>query len=141
MLAEIIRSPRPQWFWARVERVYSARRGLAPGCEGKEIEFVGAPNHWGAAPLTVGDRALVFVRFISGRLYAEAWRGHMVVEEVAGAAHAVFPHRELWLSEEVPEPVRSAARQDPRRPYASVIPFVVVEGYLQSLLADIERGE
>lgn len=101
-MVEIVASPRPQAFRALVKRIYSARKGLSSDLLGSEIEFVGAPAHWGQVSLAVGDTALVFLKSISGRLYEEAWRGHMVLEKIEGVVYAIFQHRELWLSSGVP---------------------------------------
>ncbi|WP_374420565.1 hypothetical protein [Chromobacterium sp.] len=62
----------------------------------------------------------------------------MVVEEIDAVQYAIFPHKELWLSEEVPLEIRGGSRQDPSRPYATAISLDVVECYLLKL---IERTE
>ncbi|WP_459204279.1 hypothetical protein ACQVRV_24280 (plasmid) [Ralstonia pseudosolanacearum] len=138
VMVEIVESPQPQSFRARVKRVYTARKGVDAGSLGSELEFVGGPAHWGQASLAVGDTALVFLKAISGRLYEEAWRGHMVVEQIDGDAYAVFQHRELWLSQAVPASLRYCSRQDPNRSYASVVRLDVLETYLLALIEQME---
>ncbi|MGC5935123.1 hypothetical protein LDP04_25070 [Ralstonia pseudosolanacearum] len=140
VMVEIVGSPQPQSFRARVERVYAARKGVDAGLLGSELEFVGGPAHWGQASLAVGDTALVFLKSISGRLYEEAWHGHMVVEQIDGDAYAVFQHRELWLSPGVPASLRYCLRQDPNRPYASVVRLDVLETYLLALIEQMDHG-
>ena len=140
VMVEIVASPQPQCFRARVERVYSARKGVDAASCGQEIEFVGSPPSWGQISLAVGDVALVFLKSISGRLYEEAWRGHMFVEQIDGERYAVFQHRELWLSPEVPEFLRACSRQDPKRPSASAIRLEALQAYLFSLIENTGRG-
>lgn len=140
VMVEIVESPQPQCFRARVERVYSARKGVDAASSGQDIEFVGSPPNWGQISLSVGDVALVFLKSISGRLYEEAWHGHMFVERIDGERYAVFQHRELWLSPEIPECLRACSRQDPTRPSASAIQLEALEAYLFSLIEKTDRG-
>lgn len=140
VMVEIVDSPQPQCFRARVERVYSARKGVDAASCGQEIEFVGSPPNWGQISLAVGDVALVFLKSISGRLYEEAWHGHMFVEQIDGEGYAVCQHRELWLSPEVPESLRACSRQDPKRPSASAIRLEALLAYLFSLIEKTDRG-
>ncbi|MBB6583671.1 hypothetical protein [Ralstonia solanacearum] len=87
-----------------------------------------------------GDTALVFLKSVSGRLYEEAWHGHMVVEQIDGDDYAVFQHRELWLSPDVPASLRYCLRQDPKRPYASVVRLDFLETYLLALIEQMDHG-
>ena len=61
VMAQIAESPKPQCFIARVERVFSARKGVDATSLGRLIEFVGSSPNWGQTSLTVGDVALVFL--------------------------------------------------------------------------------
>lgn len=139
VMAEIVESPKPQCFIARVERVFSARKGVDATSLGRLIEFVGSPPNWGQTSLTVGDVALVFLKSISGRLYEEAWHGHMFVEQIDGECYAIFQHRELWLSPDVPASLRACARQDPKRSSASAIRLEALQAYLFSLIEHTDR--
>lgn len=89
-----------------------------------------APGSWGAVPLVVGARALVLLRQISGRLYEDAWQGHLLIEEINGSDYAIFPLPELWLAAEVPEALRAAAVQHPKQPKATAIEFNAVQDFL-----------
>ena len=140
VLVKVLCSPRPQVLRAKVARIYSAKKGMAANCLGSEIEFVQSPGHWGDVGLAVGDQALLFVRSISGQLYEDAWRGHMVVEEIEGNLYAIFQFKELWLNEDVPSSIRENSRQDPKRPYATAIRFDALESYLLGLIENAERG-
>lgn len=139
VMIEVVGLPRPQCLRAQVSRVYVSRPEISAGLLEPEIEFVGAPAHWGQVPLALGDTALVFLKAISGRLYEEAWHGHMVIEQIDGETFAIFQHRELWLAPGVPASIREYSRQDPRRPYASAVRLDVLEAYLQTLLDNVGR--
>lgn len=140
IMVKVIDSPRPQSFRARVERIYTARKGIEAQWLGTEIEFVGCPPNWGQVPLAAGDVALLFVKMTSGRLYEDTWRGHMVVEEIDGELYAIFQHKELWLSSGVPSLLRDCSRQDPRRSYATAIRFDAMEAYLLALIEQTGDG-
>lgn len=134
LLVEVVGSPRPQTLCVKVERVYSTRKGDESVTLGSEIEIVSSPGTWGDTALSVGERALLFVRLISGRLYEDAWRGHMLVEEIGDCMYAIFPYRQLWSSEDVPVSIKSCSRQDPKRPYATAIRLDAMEAYLIDLI-------
>lgn len=138
VLIDVVDSPRPQVLKARVEKVYSARHGVEHGFLSREIEFVCSPGTWGNVSLVVGERAILFISKTHNVLYENSWRGHMVVEEIDAVQYAIFPHKELWLSEEVPLEIRSGARQDPNRSYATAICLDVVECYLLKLIGRAE---
>ncbi|GLU34489.1 hypothetical protein WKR88_20555 [Trinickia caryophylli] len=140
VMVEILGAPRPQCFRARVTRIYAARKGVDAASLGSEIEFVGSPAHWGQSPLAVGNTALVFLKSVSGKLYEEAWHGHLFVEPIDGTTYAIFQQRELWSSTDVPASLRDCARQDPKRPNASAVRLDAVEAYLQALIAQTDRG-
>jgi hypothetical protein len=109
----VVGSPGQQKLRAKLLRIYSARRGVDLSWLDTEIEFVGGPPHWGAALLEVGEDAVVFIRSINGRLYEVAWNGHMAVGPIDGEEYAIYPHRELWLSNTLPESIRTHSRPDP----------------------------
>jgi hypothetical protein len=140
ILLRVVGSPSPQVLRAKVERIYSARKGIDRKCLGKEIEFVRSPGNWGDVALEVGERALVFISGISDNLYEDAWRGHLIVEEVNGNLFAIYQHKELWLCEGVPEIIRACSSQDAKRPYATAIQFEALENYLIDLIEDIDRS-
>ncbi|MGO4502608.1 MULTISPECIES: hypothetical protein [unclassified Dyella] len=134
VMVKVVGAPKPQTFRAKVQRIYAARKGIQVTDLGAEIEFVGSPNHWGQVALALGDEALLFVRSVSGRLYEDSWHGHMVLERIDGILYAIYQKRELWLGESVPASIKSCARQDPERPYATAICFDALEDYLTSLI-------
>jgi hypothetical protein len=127
----------PQRVRVRVERVYSTQHGLAAKQAGAEIEFVGLGGGWGSDRLAAGQRALVLLATISGRLYES---GHLVVEDVDGVEHAIYRARELWKREDVPVAIRENSRQDPRRLSATAIRFEVIERYLLELIRRVETA-
>ncbi|APC15421.1 hypothetical protein BLL42_06655 [Pseudomonas frederiksbergensis] len=139
VLVNVVDAPRPQILRAKVERIYTTGKGIDSASLGSEIEFVRSGGSWGDVALAVGDKALLFVKLISGKLYEDAWHGHMVVEEIEGDLYAIFQHKELWLSEDVPSSIRECSRQDPKRPYATAIRFDIMETYLLSLIEGIEQ--
>jgi hypothetical protein len=137
----VLAAPAPQTLRAELEHVYRATPGAQGWAAGSQIEFVASPSHWGSAVLHPGDHAVVFLRRIAGKLYQDPWRGHLFVEDIGGVPHAVYQHRELWLSDELPAALRGAARQDPRREYASAIRLDAFEAYLRSLVDRCDRVE
>ena len=137
----VIDSPASQVLRATVERIYSASKGINPRTLGQEIEFTRSPGHWGDVSLSIGERALVFVASISGRLYEDPWHGHMVVDEIDGCQYASFPGRDLWLRDDFPASLRAYSKQDPKRSYATAIRFDVIERYLVELIADERKLE
>jgi hypothetical protein len=137
----VLAAPAPQTLRAELAHVYRETPGLQGLAPGSQIEFVSSPGHWGSAVLRPGDDAVVFLRRIAGKLYQDPWRGHLFVEDIDGVPHAVFQHRELWLSEDLPAALRAAARQDPRRAYASAIRLDAFETYLRSLIQRRDRVE
>lgn len=136
VVARVIESLGSQMLRAELEHIYSASHGMGNYEIGTEFEFVRSPGHWGDVPLKIGDRAFLFVGFVSGHLYEDAWRGHMVIEKIDGEPHAIFQFKELWLSQDVPSLIRENSRQDPKRPYASAIRFDVIESYLRGLIGN-----
>jgi hypothetical protein len=137
VLAQVTSAPRPQVLRAKIERIYSTGKGIVYGFLNSEVEFVRSGGTWGDVALKVGEQALLFVASVSGKLYEDVWHGHMVVEDIEGSLYAIYPRKELWLSEDIPTLIRVASRQDPKRSYATAIRFDVMEEYLISL---IERG-
>ncbi|POA33801.1 hypothetical protein, partial [Pseudomonas sp. GW456-R21] len=89
--------------------------------------------------LIVGDQAILFVKSISGELYEDPWRGHMLVEQIEGASYAIFQYKELWLREDIPSSIRTCSRQDPKRPYATAIRLDVMEAYLSSVIEELNN--
>ena len=140
ILLHVVSSPSPQVLRAKVERIYSVRRGIDLKCLEKEIEFVRSPGSWGDVALEVGERALVFISIVSDKYYEDAWRGHMIVEEKNGNLFAIYQHKELWLCEDVPEMIRACSEQDTKRPFATAIRFEVLEDYLIDLIASTDSG-
>lgn len=141
IIIRILRSLGNQLLVGSVEDIYSARKGIKWSDLGSEIEFICSPGTWGDVALVVGDRAILFVSLISGKLYEDAWRGHMLIEEIEKDNYVIFPHRELWLNEDVPAEIRAGAREDPRRPYATAIRFDAMDSYLRNLLEMINGGK
>lgn len=137
VLLEVISEPRPQLLRARLLKIYSARIGLEGRLVGDEIEFVHGPDTWGNTAIEVGETALVFISPISGLLYEDSWRGHMLIEDIEGIPHAIFPHLNVGT-----DPASFAARavQDPKRTYARAIPLEELETYLLDLIAIVDKS-
>lgn len=140
VIAEILGEPQPQSYTAKLKKIYTARKGVKTIWLGSDIDFVGGIGTWGQETLNVGETAVIFLRSISGQLYESSWRGHMVIEEINGVSYAVFQYKELWLSKYVSESLRVHAQQDPKRSYASVIRFDVLEAYLLDLIKQADHG-
>jgi hypothetical protein len=132
-LVKIVGVPGPQVLRAFVEKIYTAKKGMSLNFLGKEIDFVSSPGHWGNVALNVGDRAIVFLKSITGQLYEDPWKGHLILEDIDGVTYASFQERELWLRDEVPDTIRINSRQDPLRSYATAIRFDIFEKYLTYL--------
>lgn len=139
VLVQVTSAPRPQVLRAKIGRRYSTGKGIIYGFLNSEIEFVRSGGTWGDVALEVGEQALLFVASVSGKLYEDIWHGHMVVEDIEGSLYAIYPRKELWLSEDVPSLIRSASRQDPKRSYATAIRFDVMETYLLNLIEKCGR--
>ena len=130
VLCRVVATSGPQTLRAIAERVRSNGHGCSAR-GGEAFEFVHAPGSWGAVPLAVGDRALVFVRGISGRLYEEASNGHWNVQTVAGEDVAILPAASLGGSTDLPDELRSVVRPAPGRPSSSAValePLLVLLG-------------
>ena len=95
VLLQLVAAPLPQVARGKVERVYSARHGIDQTLQRKELNFVCAPDHWGQTKLQPGERALVFLSTISGKLYEDPWRGHIVIEVIDGVQFGMYKHKEL----------------------------------------------
>ncbi len=134
VLVEIIEPAGPQSLTARVEKIYSCARTNSKIDLGSDIEFVYAPANWGREALAKGDRALLFVSNTSGRLYEDIWNGHFVIENIAGEVYAIYQLKQLWLDKGIPEKIRGASIQDPKRSYATAINFKQLEQYIQKLI-------
>jgi hypothetical protein len=132
-------SSRPHVLRAKVEHIYSCRKGITPENLGSEIEFFSGPESWGNVPLQVGERALLFVRNLSGMLNEYPWRGHMVLEEIGGELYALLQFPELWLREDLPMAMREVARQHPAKRNWSIIRFEVLEAYLKEVIEGAEH--
>ncbi|NHV29405.1 hypothetical protein [Burkholderia sp. D-99] len=139
VLVSVLDSPRPQVFRAQVEHLYSTGKGIAPDHLGAELEFVGGPPTWGNVPLQVGERALMFVSARSGSFGEYPWRGHMVLEEIAGGTYTRLHIPEMWLRDDLPVDVRAAASPHPTRRNASIVRFSVLERYLSDLIGKAVR--
>lgn len=122
---------------ARVIKIYSARKGMQRFRCGEEIDFVYGSSVYGNTALLVGETAVVFLTDISGILHEDSWRGHMVVEDIEGVPHAIFPH--LAVSADPASPA-SRAVQDPKRAYARAIAFAELETYLLELIAKANKS-
>lgn len=137
VLLDVKSEPEPQSLRAKLLKVYSSGKCLGGAHPGDEIEFVHGPSTWGNTAMQVGERAIVFLRPISGRLYENSWRGHMLIEDISGVPHAIFPHLKVSTD---PASFASRAVQDPKRPHARAIPLAELETYLLDLIAKVENS-
>lgn len=135
----VVASLAQQSLRVKVEKIYSEGKGAKRYELGSEIEYVHAPETWGNECLEIGQRAIVFLSEISGRLYEAPWRGHLTIEAINGESYAIFQHRELWLDKAVPLNIRESSRQDPRRSYTTAIKFDVLEVYLSDVIDRVGR--
>jgi hypothetical protein len=134
VLVHVTGAPRPQVLRAKIGRIYSTGEGVVRSFLNSEVEFIRSGGTWGDVALKVDEQALLFVKSISGKLYEDPWHGHMIVEDIEGDLYAIYPRKELWLSDDVPTLIRESSRQDPKRSYATAIHFDVMEEYLLGLV-------
>ena len=135
VMLRVLSEPEPQHLHAQLLHIYSARKGMAHCQPGDKIRFLQAPNSWGAVPMVPGETAIVFLTLSADQFYEAPWQGHLIIEDIEGKPFASFPHRELWLSENLPPSVCSQTRQDPKRTYASAMALAPFEDYLHQLIA------
>lgn len=138
VLVSVMDSPRPHVFRAKVEHIYSCRKGIMPEHLGADIEFYSGPTSWGNVPLNIGERALLFVRKLSGVLNEYPWHGHMVLMEMDDELYASVQTPELWLRDDLPATVKAVSRSDPTRRNCSLVRFDALETYLKELIGGIE---
>ncbi|WP_437984114.1 hypothetical protein [Sorangium sp. So ce117] len=126
-----------QQYTGFVEKVFS-RRFEGPKRYGDGLlEFVGSPGHWGQVTLKDGERAIVFVRYLthSDRYYQDHWRGHLTIVEGGDIAVANWPLLKeggVWE----PEYLRSAARLlEPSNPGKVALPYKLLEQHLHEEIA------
>ena len=134
VIVSVIDSPSPHLLRAKVERIYSCRRGITPDHLGATIEFYRGPTTWGNIGLEPGDRALLFVGKRSDVFNEYPWRGHMWLEDLDSEPCATVKIEELWLRDDLPESVKAASRPHPTKRNHSVIRFVEWEAYLKTLI-------
>lgn len=124
-----------QKYVGTVEKVYSRRfEGPNPYDSGP-LSFVGSTGSWGNQPLRDGERALVFMGYItySQRYYQEHWQGHFSViaedSELLAVAnwHLLSPEVKAWG----PDYLRkSAFLLDNDKPGHVAMPFNLLERHL-----------
>jgi hypothetical protein len=132
----VIGMPERQHYTAKVIKIYSSDHGAVMFLADEEISFVGLPTTWGSVPLEIGDCALVFLRLLeSGKLYEFHWRGHLWLEEIEGETYAIYQEKQVWNKSYFPEELKSCAREDPKRSYATAIQFDALERYIVNLIA------
>ena len=134
VLLRVVGSPDRQVLRAKIEKIYSARHGIEGKRVGEELDFVCSAGTWGDVPLAQGERSLVFLYAHNGKFYEDPWRGHLIVEDIAGQTYGIYPHKQLWLAPDVPDEIKSHAIPDPARAQASAIVFTALESYLAGLI-------
>lgn len=134
VLVEVVGNPKPQVLEAKVNQIYSSRKGIKADFLNSKIEFIHSPENWGSVALKVGQRALLFVSDIAGKLYEGGWQSHMVIDEIEGDLYAIYNHPKLWVHSDVPKMIKDGARQDPKNSNATAIPFASIESYLKNLI-------
>ncbi|MFP5390201.1 MAG: hypothetical protein ACLGI6_01450 [Gammaproteobacteria bacterium] len=137
VLVTIVATLKPPALRAKVLKIYSARRGVTSDMLGREIEFDHGPNSWGNVEMRLGETGIVFLSSWSGRLTEDPWRGHMVVEDIDGAPHAIFPHMAPVAHT---NGLYHLSRPDPKRSYARAVPLDATEKYMRELIAEIDRS-
>lgn len=143
-LVLVARKTGPQQYTGEVERVYS-RRFQGPNPYDGSFSFVGTPDHWGSKTLDDGERALVFVSYLSNsqRYYQLHWRGHFSLCDIAGTLHAVAHWRLLDEGDRGrwgPDYLRdSAFLADAAKPWQVALPFNLLERHLLEEIEQIEH--
>jgi hypothetical protein len=90
VLCRIVQRVGPQALRAVIEQTRRVGQKL-PLQPGMALDFVHAPGTWGAVPLQVGDRALLFVRLVQDDVYEESHHGHWILMPHNGEDLAVLP--------------------------------------------------
>ncbi len=135
LLLRILNEAQPQILQAKIEKIYSNKLGTSKLLVGDDFEFTRAGSHWGADTLKPGQRAIVFISFISERWYEDSWQGHFQIEEIDGKEFAIFPRAELWLEKDIPEIIKENSKAAANRPNASAIDLTSLENYLSELIS------
>jgi hypothetical protein len=135
----------PQEYVGVVQKVYSRRHEGPVAYDAGSLAFVGSPGTFGNVSLKNGERALVFLRFISGssRYYQDPMRGHFSITSRDGRLFAVAnwglldPRSEEW------EPAylrKEAFVVDHEKPWQVAMPFSLLERHLLEEL-ELLNGE
>jgi len=125
------KTPKTQTIRASIERIYSARHGMQRHSVGSEIDFVYWAG-WTNTKFEIGERGLTFLRYLSNTRLYEDDRGHLLVENVADIPYAGPLQWTSWFH--IPSTLRVQFIQDPKRPWAILIPFDAIERYLIRLI-------
>lgn len=124
-----IRQVSGQTIVGAVERVYATR--FSKVGYPKTMSFVGSMGSWGNVTLQQGERALVFVCYQEPRFYQCHWHGHLSVETINGAPHAIANWDLLSAARWGPDALYEAAfLVDPRSPMKVAMPYALLEQHL-----------
>ncbi|MFP5390200.1 MAG: hypothetical protein ACLGI6_01445 [Gammaproteobacteria bacterium] len=133
----VIAVTQPCTLRAKILKIYSARKGVNLDMLGREIEFVHGPNTYGNVEMKPGETGIVFLAGLRDRLYEDPWRGHMLVEDIDGEPHAIFPHMTPVTRT---DGLYHLSRPDPKRSYARAVRFDLTESYLRELIASVDKA-
>jgi hypothetical protein len=130
-----------QQYTGYIHQVYSRRFEQSNQYDSEIISFVGAPNHWGATILKDGEKALVFVKYLTGseRYYQHHWQSHFTVVDHNGTLCAIanwqlLQEHSTWEPQYLRE---SAFLLDPSRLWQVTMPYSLIERHLYEELAHL----
>lgn len=141
VMVTVLNRSRPGERRAKILKIYSARKGIRWKQLGRTIDFVPGPDVYGNGALEVGKTGIVFLRLLHGKLYEDPWRGHLLIEEIDGQPHVIFPH--MVPSSDGHEggihlSLYSVSRPDPKRTYTRAVRLKSTEDAIRDLIRKID---
>ena len=141
VMVTVLSRLRPGKTRAKILKIYSARNAIRWKQLGRTINFVSGPDVYGNRTLEVGDTGIVFFRHFNGKLYDDPWRGHLLIEEIDGQPHVIFPH--MGPSSDGHEggihlSLYSVSRPDPKRTYTRAVRLESTEDAIRDLVRKID---
>jgi hypothetical protein len=128
---------------AKVERIYLSRKEVSGDFlkPGAEIDFRSSGGAWGFAVPELGERALVFLDIIRGRLYQGGLQ--LLIDDISNEPYATEQRDGLWKKDWIPPFIRANTRPywGQNRCYKSAIRLEAIESDIQASIKAIKRGD
>ena len=124
-----------QQYIGKVEKVYSRRFEGPHSYDAAQLSFVGSTGAWGNQALVSGERALVFMSYLSSseRYYQDHWHGHFTVVSINGEQYAVANWHLIQSGERSWGPTYlrdSAFLPNNAKPWQVAMPYALLERHL-----------